>query len=79
MSLLRVRDLTVAFGRRPPVVRGISFDVEPGQRVGLIGESGCGKTVTSLAVMGLLPENARVSGSIRLGDVEVVGLSLIHI
>ncbi|HOA88164.1 MAG TPA: ABC transporter ATP-binding protein [Propioniciclava tarda] len=75
MSLLRVRDLTVAFGRRPPVVRGISFDVEPGQRVGLIGESGCGKTVTSLAVMGLLPENARVSGSIRLGDVEVVGSS----
>lgn len=75
MSLVRVRDLTVAFGRRPPVVRGISFDVEPGQRVGLIGESGCGKTVTSLAVMGLLPENARVSGSIRLGDVEVVGSS----
>ena len=75
MSLLRCRDLTVAFGRRPPVVRGISFDVEPGQRVGLIGESGCGKTVTSLAVMGLLPENARVSGSIRLGDVEVVGSS----
>ena len=75
MSLLRVRDLTVAFGRRPPVVRGISFDVEPGQRVGLIGESGCGKTVTSLAVMGLLPDNARVSGSIRLGDVEVVGSS----
>lgn len=75
MSLLRVRDLTVAFGRRPPVVRGISFDVEPGQRVGLIGESGCGKTVTSLAVMGLLPENARISGSIRLGDVEVVGSS----
>ncbi|SMO51647.1 ABC transporter ATP-binding protein [Propioniciclava tarda] len=75
MSLLRVRDLTVAFGRRPPVVRGISFDVEPGQRVGLIGESGCGKTVTSLAVMGLLPDNARISGSIRLGDVEVVGSS----
>jgi len=75
MSLLRVRDLTVAFGRQPPVVRGISFDVEPGQRVGLIGESGCGKTVTSLAVMGLLPENARISGSIRLGDVEVVGSS----
>jgi peptide/nickel transport system ATP-binding protein len=75
MTLLEVRDLTVAFGRRPPVVRGISFAVEQGQRVGLIGESGCGKTVTSLAVMGLLAENARVSGSIACRGTELVGAS----
>ena len=75
MTLLDVRGLTVAFGRRPPVVRGISFALEQGQRVGLIGESGCGKTVTSLAVMGLLAENARISGSIACKGEELVGAS----
>ena len=73
--LLQVRDLTVAFGRRPPAVRGVTFDVGQGQRIGLIGESGCGKTVTALAVMGLLAENARVSGSIALKGSELVGRS----
>jgi peptide/nickel transport system ATP-binding protein len=74
-SLLHVRDLRVAFGRRrAEAVRGISFDLAQGQRLGVIGESGSGKTVTALAVMGLLPENAFVTGSIRLGDTEVVGL-----
>ncbi len=73
--LLEVTDLTVAFGRRTPAVRGVSFTVAPGQRLGLIGESGSGKTVTSLAIMGLLPEYARVTGSIRLAGAELVGLS----
>lgn len=73
--LLEVRDLTVAFGRRPPAVRGVSFTVEDGQRVGLIGESGSGKTVTALALLGLLPENARVTGSVRLRGDELVGRS----
>lgn len=71
--LLEVADLTVAFGRRPPAVRGVSFTVAPGQRLGLIGESGSGKTVTSLAIMGLLPDYARVTGSIRLAGAELVG------
>ncbi|MFP5417250.1 MAG: ABC transporter ATP-binding protein [Actinomycetes bacterium] len=75
MSLLSVRDLTVAFGRRAPAVRGVSLELEPGQRLGIIGESGSGKTVTALAIMGLLPENARVTGSVRLGGRELVGLS----
>ena len=74
-DLLRVRDLTVAFGTKPPVVKGLDLDLSAGQRLGLIGESGSGKTVTALAVMGLLPDTARVSGSIRLGGQELVGLT----
>ena len=74
MSLLEVRDLTVAFGRRPPAVRDVSFTLEPGHRLGIIGESGSGKTVTALALMGLLPETAHVTGSIRLAGRELVGL-----
>ena len=73
--LLEVDDLRIAFGRsRREVVHSISFGLEQGERLGLIGESGSGKTVTALAVMGLLAENAYVSGSIRLGGRELVGL-----
>jgi peptide/nickel transport system ATP-binding protein len=73
--LLEVHDLRIAFGRsRREVVHGVSFSLEPGERLGLIGESGSGKTVTALAVMGLLAENAYVSGSIRLAGRELIGL-----
>ncbi len=76
MRLLEVRDLAVSFGRRrAEAVRGVSFSLDAGQRLGVIGESGSGKTVTALAVMGLLPETAHVSGSVRLGGTEIVGLS----
>ena len=74
MSLLEVTELAVAFGRRPPAVRGVSLSVDVGQRLGVIGESGSGKTVTSLAIMGLLSETARVSGSVRLHGNELLGL-----
>ena len=74
MTLLEVQDLTVSFGRRPPAVRGVSFDLEQGQRLGIIGESGSGKTVTALAGMGLLADNARASGSVRLRGQELLGL-----
>ncbi len=74
-GLLEVRDLSIAFGRKPPVVRGLDLTLAAGQRLGIIGESGSGKTVTALAIMGLLPDNARVSGSIKLGGRELVGLS----
>ncbi|WP_028708327.1 ABC transporter ATP-binding protein [Propionicicella superfundia] len=74
-GLLDVADLRVEFGRhRAPALRGVSFSLQAGQRLGLIGESGSGKTVTALAVMGLLPETARVSGSVRLDGRELVGL-----
>jgi peptide/nickel transport system ATP-binding protein len=80
MALLEVRDLTVVFGRRGEepfiAVDQVSFDVEPGQTVGLVGESGCGKSVTSLAIMGLLPaRGASVSGSVRFEGTELLTLS----
>src|SRR4051812_47867192 len=72
--VLSVRGLAVTFagsGRMVPAVRGIDFDVHANEVLGIVGESGCGKSVTSLALTGLLPDNARVSGSVRLGGIEV--------
>jgi peptide/nickel transport system permease protein len=63
--LLRVEDLTIGFPDRYGelnVVDGVSLDVRPGEVVGLVGESGCGKSLTSLAVMGLEPRGARIGG-----------------
>lgn len=76
MSALSIRDLTIAFGRHDPVqvVSGISLDLSPGKIQGLAGESGSGKTVSAMAVLGLLPATAQVGGSIRLGTTELVGL-----
>jgi peptide/nickel transport system ATP-binding protein len=67
MALLEVKDLSVVFARKGErevrAVDGVSFDVDAGEVVGLVGESGCGKSVTSLAIMGLLPKRGvRVSG-----------------
>jgi oligopeptide/dipeptide ABC transporter ATP-binding protein len=76
--LLDVSDLRVRFRSRGAVVhavQGISFSVEPGQTLAIIGESGSGKTVSAYAVMGLLPRSAQVSGSIRFKGVQVVGRS----
>ena len=55
-------------------VRDMSFTLERGDTLGLIGESGCGKSMTALALMGLAPENATVSGSLKLGGQQLVGL-----
>ena len=74
MSLLEIEDLRVTFGRRRKVaVDGVSFVLGERERLGLIGQSGSGKTVIALSVMGLLPENAQISGSIRLAGRELVG------
>jgi peptide/nickel transport system ATP-binding protein len=78
-ALLEVRDLTVAFTRRGEpdsvAVDGVSFDVAPGQIVGLVGESGCGKSVTSMAITRLLPSRGvRVTGSVKMDGVDLLTL-----
>src|SRR5262245_32382061 len=80
MALLEVRDLSVVFQRKGEepftAVDGVSFNVEPGQTVGLVGESGCGKSVTSMAIMGLLPKRGnRITGSAKFEDTELLTLS----
>ncbi|WP_298825334.1 ABC transporter ATP-binding protein [uncultured Piscinibacter sp.] len=75
--LLDVRGLRVVLptARGPAAaLRGVSFTLARGGKLGLIGESGCGKSLTALALMGLLPDGARVEGSIRLLGRELVGL-----
>ena len=77
MPLLEVTDLHVQLPTRrgwAPVLRGISFTLEHGDTLGLIGESGSGKSMVALALMGLLPDGARTSGSIRLNGQELLGL-----
>ena len=71
---LEIQDLSVTIaGRR--VVDGVSFSLPDGARLGLIGESGSGKSMTALAVLGLAPLAAEVTGSIKLNGRELVGLS----
>ncbi|MBT9430055.1 ATP-binding cassette domain-containing protein [Candidatus Symbiopectobacterium endolongispinus] len=73
--LLQVQDLTVAFSARDAlpqrVVHGISFDLFAGQTLALVGESGCGKSVTELTLMGLLPE-AHSTGHVLLGSTDIL-------
>ena len=74
--MLDVSDLRVQFrprGRVVNAVQGVSFTVEPGRTLAIIGESGSGKTVSAYAVLGLLPRTAQVSGSIRFDGIELVG------
>jgi peptide/nickel transport system ATP-binding protein len=76
-DLLTVTDLRVTLqtARGPAdALRGVSLSLRRGDTVGLIGESGCGKSITALALMGLLPEGAVVSGSIRLNGQELTTL-----
>lgn len=77
-ALVQLQDLRVAFpdasgpeGRE--VLHGIDLEIERGARVGLIGESGSGKSLTALALMGLLPETARTKGSVRFDGQELLG------
>lgn len=73
MNLLEVSSLTVIAPDGVPRVRDVSFTVAPGQRLGLIGESGSGKSLTAFAVIGLLPAGLRATGSVLFDGTEVVG------
>jgi peptide/nickel transport system ATP-binding protein len=81
VSLLSVNNLRVTLPTARGAVealRGVSFSVDRGQTVGLIGESGCGKSMTALALMGLLPEGARVSGSMLFDGIELASADEAH-
>jgi len=75
-TVLEVRDLHVWFtlpgGGELHAVQGISFELDAGERFGLVGESGCGKTTSILAMMGLLPPNASVAGEVMLAGTDIL-------
>ena len=74
MSLLSVSDLHVGFGSTE-ILRGVSFELEPGETLGVVGESGCGKSMTGFAIMGMLQAPGKVTkGSIQLDGLELVGM-----
>jgi oligopeptide/dipeptide ABC transporter ATP-binding protein len=74
--LLELDDLHVWFdlgeGRELHAVQGVSLELEPGRRLGLVGESGCGKTTTVLGLLGLLPSTASVSGRVLLNGADIL-------
>jgi peptide/nickel transport system ATP-binding protein len=74
--LLQIEDLHVWFdlegGRELHAVQGVGLELEEGERVGLVGESGCGKTTTILAAMGLLPPSASVAGHVFLNGEDIL-------
>jgi peptide/nickel transport system ATP-binding protein len=77
-ALLEVTDLNVTFETGDvtvAAVRGTTYRIDPGEVVAIVGESGSGKSAAAMAVIGLLPEHANVSGSVRLHGEELLGLS----
>ena len=76
-TILQVRDLTVSFTTDTGVVRaadGVSFDLSPGKTLGLVGESGCGKSMTALSLLRLLPPPGRIEG----GEIIIDGKNTVH-
>jgi peptide/nickel transport system permease protein len=76
--ILSVRDLRIGFADRHAgvdIVDGVSFDVRPGEVLGVVGESGCGKSLTALTIMGLQPKGARVGGEIRFAGENLASVS----
>lgn len=80
-TVLEVKNLSIRFPGRfgeTAIVDNVSFTVREGETMGLVGESGCGKSITSLAVMGLLPKTARITGSIRFDGKELLDPDASH-
>ncbi|HEY0259017.1 MAG TPA: ABC transporter ATP-binding protein [Lacisediminihabitans sp.] len=75
MTALEVEDLRIVGTDGRALVRDLSFSLAPGERLGLIGESGSGKSLTALSIIGLLPEGLEPRGSIGLGGTQIVGAS----
>ncbi|WP_217895515.1 ABC transporter ATP-binding protein [Oceanibaculum nanhaiense] len=76
--LVRIAGLTVAFDdgkRHVPVLHGIDLEVRPGETIGIVGESGCGKSVTWLAVLRLLGKKARIGGTVSLDGAPIIDFS----
>ena len=74
--IMQVRDLHVSFATEAGVcraVRGVNFDLWRGRTLGIVGESGSGKSVTALSLIGLLDDNAKVTGSIIMNGEELIG------
>lgn len=77
--VLTVSDLTIGFDARHggvDIVDGISFHVRPGEVLGLVGESGCGKSLTALTVMGLEPKGARIGGHVTFQGEQLIGMPM---
>ena len=80
-NVLEVKNLSIRFPGRfgdIAIVDNVSFTVREGETMGLVGESGCGKSITSLAVMGLLPKTAQVTGSIMFDGKELLDAKTQH-
>ena len=78
MSILSVKDLAISFpvkGQYCPAVMGVSFDVRQDETLCIVGESGCGKSITAFSMIGLLDESARVSGQILFGGRNLLDLN----
>ena len=72
-TLLNCQDLSVTYTNGIQAVRRVSFTLDAGEVLALVGESGCGKTTIARPILGLLPASAQLCGSIRLEGVELVG------
>ncbi|MGI8458928.1 MAG: dipeptide/oligopeptide/nickel ABC transporter permease/ATP-binding protein [Propionibacteriaceae bacterium] len=76
--ILQVRDLCIAFPNAHGdvnIVDGVSFDIRPGETMGLVGESGCGKSITAMAIMGLLPATARLRGQVIFDGKDLLSMT----
>ena len=79
--LLEVKNLSIKFPAAHgdvAIVDNVSFSVRPNETMGLVGESGCGKSITAMTIMGLLPDTAEITGSIKFAGKELVGMSQWH-